>query len=307
LLELACAQAGAVSRSQALEHGLTPGQIEAKLASRRWQSHLPGVYLTFPGLVPPTARVWGALLYAGAGATASAATAAWLYGLRRDLPAQIDVCVPFGRRVTDQFGVGVAARRHLELLRHPTLLPPRTRVEDTVLDLTDKASSADEVVALITGACQRRLTTAARLELSASRRKRLRWRRLVQEVIDDVRDGVHSALERRYRIIERTHGLPTGERNRREGVRGSHRYRDVRYRHFTTVVELDGNAAHPIEDRELDRARDNDVVETAQVTLRYGWRSVAGSPCETAAQVGRVLAARGWQGEVRSCGPDCSR
>ena len=204
-------------------------------------------------------------------------------------------------------GVHVASRRHLEILRHPVAVPPRTRLEETVLDLTDRAADADEVVALITGACQRRLTTADRLGQCARRRKRLRWRDLVGDVLDDVRDGVQSALERRWRRdVEQAHGLPAGKRNHCDGPRGRRRYRDVDYDGFTTVVELDGNAAHPIEDRELDRARDNEVAESAQVTLRYGWKSVAGSPCATAAQVGRVLASRGWQGHLRRCGPGCS-
>jgi hypothetical protein len=142
----------------------------------------------------------------------------------------------------------------------------RTRVEETVLDLVDRAGDLDEVVAVITGACQRRLTTAARLQLSAVRRRRLRRRQLFTEVLDDVRDGVHSALERRYRVIERTHGLPAGERNVAEGTPGHHCYRDVLYRQYATVVELDGNASHPVEHREADRMRDNAVVETAQVT-----------------------------------------
>ena len=171
------AQSGAVSREQALEHGLTLGQIKVLLARRHWQAHLPGVYLCFTGPVSPRAQVWGAVLYAGAGATASLRTAAWLWTLRKDFPPRIDVCVPFGRRVTDQPGIRIATRRNLDALRHPVLLPPRTRVEDTVLDLAERAVHADEVVALLTGACQRRLTTAARLGGCASRRKRLRWAR----------------------------------------------------------------------------------------------------------------------------------
>ena len=117
---------------------------------------------------------------------------------------------------------------------------------------------------------------------------------------------MQSVSERRYFRIERAHGLPTGERNRSEGSRGAHRYRDVRYRKFRVVVELDGNATHPEEDREADRPRDNEVAESSEITLRYGWKSVAGGPCQVAAQVGRVLVSRGWQGHVRGCGPTCS-
>jgi len=305
LIELARAQAGAVSRPQALDRGLTYGQIEALLAAGRWQGHLPGVYLTFTGPVPPHTLVSGALLYAGAGATACLGTAAWLWGLRSDLPLPIEVCVPFVRQVIDQPGLHVASRRHLPTLRHPAAVPPRTRVEQTVLDLVDQAGDIDEVVALITGACQRRLTTAVRLAQAAGARPRLRRRALVGDVLHEVRAGVLSPLERRYYHIERSHGLPTGVRNRAEGPAGRRRYRDVHYVEFTTIVELDGEAAHPAENRELDRARDNEVAEQAQTTLRYGWTSVVGSPCATAAQVGRVLMSRGWQGRLRRCGPGC--
>jgi len=276
------------------------------LARGHWQSHLPGVYLSCTGPVAPRARVWGALLYAGDGATASMGTAGWLWGLRKDFPAQINLCVPFGRLVTDQPGVRIATRRHLEALRHPVLLPARTRVEDTVIDLVERAAQEDEVVALLTGACQRRLTTAARLEAFAARRNRLRWRGLIEDVLGDAQAGVRSALERRYRVIERAHGLPVGERNQAEGPPGQREYRDVRYTEFGTVVELDGNATHPSEDRELDRIRDNAVAESDEVTLRYGWASAVGRPCAVAAQVGRVLTSRGWAGPVRRCGPACT-
>ena len=175
-----------------------------------------------------------------------------------------------------------------------------------MLDLIDRATSADRVMSLITGSCQRRLSTAARLGQAAAGRERLRWRGLVHQVLDDVRDGVQSPLERRWRHdVERAHGLPAGQRNQTEGVPGSHVYRDVCYVEYGTVVELDGKAAHPIENRDLDRARDNDVAERAQVTLRYGWRAVAGNPCLTAAQVGRVLASRGWPGAMKRCGAAC--
>ena len=304
--ELALAQADAISRSQAIDAGVTPGQIEGLLAARRWQSPLPGVYLTFTGPMPPCSRVWGALLYGGVGATACSRTAAWLWGLRPDLPPLIEICVSTERRVIDQRGLHVSSRRHLEMLQHPVLRPLRTRIEETVLDLVNQATSVDEVVAQITGACQRRLTTADRLGHSAANRKRLRWRTLVEEVLADVVDGVQSALERHYLVLERAHGLPAGVRNRAEGTRGRHRYRDVRYGEFAAVVELDGNAAHPMEDREFDRIRDNDIAEHAQVTLRYGWKSVVRSPCVVATQVGRVLTRRGWSGQIRPCGSSCS-
>ena len=139
-------------------------------------------------------------------------------------------------------------------------------------------------------------------------RRRLRWRRLVRDLVADVREGVHSTLERRYRSgVEVAHGLPRGRRNRAEGSLGRREYRDVRYWLWKLVVELDGRAAHPFDLRERDDLRDNALLESEGVrTLRYGWRSVTEEPCRTAAQVARLLRLGGWTGRLRACGPTCT-
>lgn len=300
-------QHGAVSRSQCLEHGLTDGQVEGNLRAGRWRGSLPGVYLSFTGVVPDLTRVWAAVLFGGTGATACGETAAWLVGLREDLPAVVTVAIPFERQMRNRSDVTVHSRRHLDRLRHAVRSPPQTRVEETVLDQVDAARRAERVIDVLTRACQRRLTTAGRLAATASGRSRLRWRALVREVLVDVGDGVHSPLERRWaRNVERSHGLPRGERNRPEGAAGRRRYRDVRYRAWATTVELDGRAAHPDDERERDRARDNATAEDGDVTLRYGWGPVAGDACGCAAQLVRVLRSRGWTGTPRRCGPTCA-
>lgn len=307
--ELARQQAGVVARRQLQALGVPRRVVRTQLRARRWQRPYPGTFVVFTGPLPPLARLWAALLYAGKDSVASHDSAAWLDGLRAELPAVVDVCVPHGRRHrASRTGVRVRQSRHLASRTHPTRTPPRTRLEETVLDLTDAQRAADPVIDLVLRACQRRLTTAARLRQAARRRRRLRWRTLVADLLADVVTGVQSALERRYRRdVERAHGLPRGVRNRAESSRGRRRYRDVRYRRFRLLVELDGQAAHPETWKERDDLRDNEVTELEQArTLRYGWVSVAARPCATAAQVGRLLTAAGWTGRLRACGPDCA-
>ena len=137
----------------------------------------------------------------------------------------------------------------------------------------------------------------------------MRWRGLVRDLLCEVEDGVQSVLERRYRRdVEIAHGLPRGQRNAADVVKGGRRYRDVRYRKYRSVVELDGRATHPEELSELDAWRDNElVIEEGATTLRYGWRSVAGRPCGAAIQVGALLTRNGWTGHLRRCErPDCT-
>ena len=306
--ELSNAQEGVLARRQLTEIGIGRPFVRSQLRGKRWRRVLPGVYATFTGPLPDLARVWAAVLYAGPAAAASHHTAAWLNDLRPDLPERLDVCVAHGHRHRgSRKTVRVRQSRQLSARVHPARLPRQTNLDDTVLDLTDAARSERPVIDVVLRACQQRQTTAARLTLTMRSRKRLRWRGLLKELLTDVRDGVLSTLERRYfRDVERAHGLPPGQRNRADGTGSQRRYRDVRYRRWRLIVELDGRAAHPAEQRELDDLRDNEVAEREERALRYGWRSVTETPCATAAQVARLLTQNGWKGTPIPCSPTCT-
>jgi hypothetical protein len=152
-----------------------------------------------------------------------------------------------------------------------------------------------------------RLTTPDRLAAALARRGRVRWRRPLLAALSDVDDGCHSLLEWHYlNRVERPHGLPRADRQSPTmGVR--RRYRDVHYREYRTVVELDGRVAHPEHRRSLDRQRGNAETEDGNQPLCYGWGDVEESPCDSAVQVGKVLQSGGWSGQPHPCGrPDCA-
>ena len=308
---IAEAQCGIISRCQLLEIGLTPAQAKADVTNGRWQRMHPGVYATFTGSVDPLGRVWAAVLYAGRGAAASHGTALWLSRLLDEPPTIVDVVVPESRRVLAQSGLRVHRRRELNgcdvrYLVNPSALPPRLRVEEAVLDGCGTAT-ASVAVDLVLRATQRRLTTADRLRLSLERRPRHRWRVLLLDVLSEVDDGVASPLERRYRRdVEHGHRLPAGARNQGEPrPAGGRWYRDVRYRPWHVIVELDGREAHPPDGAFRDMRRDNVAALAGESTLRYGWRDVAGDPCGVAVQVGAVLKLGRWTGRPRPCGAGC--
>jgi hypothetical protein len=283
--------------------------VRQQLRHRRWQRALPGTYALFTGPLPPMSRVWAGLLYAGDEAVASHSTAGWLHGLLALLPARVDVQVPHGHwHRGSRPSVQVRQSRHHAARAHPALSPPRTRIEDTVLDLADEMAVGEQVIGLVLAACQRRLTTHFRLRDRLRSRSRARWRKLLNDLLEDVRRGVASPLERSYRRdVEVAHGLPRGERNLSEGGRGRRRYRDVRYRRWGTVVELDGRAAHPDEWQEHDDLRDGELLAAEDArTLRLGWIAVTARPCRTAILVARILRRGGWPGELRRCGSTCN-
>jgi hypothetical protein len=305
--QVAARQEGVVDRRQALSVGLTSSALGRLIAAGRWQSVFPGVSAVHDQPVGELARVWAAVLYVGRGgapALASGVAALWLAGVVDECPAVLEVTTSATRRVRRQVGLRVRVRA--AVVAHPTLQPPRQRLEDALLDVIGGATRPDRVVDLVLRAGQRRLTTADRLRVAAEERPRLRWRELVNAMCAELGAGVHSVLERRYRRdVELAHGLPRGTRNEAELVDGSRWYRDVRYRGWRVLVELDGRGAHPVEEAFRDRRRDNRATRAGDLSLRYGWREVVGAPCGVAAEVAAVLQGQGWTGRPRPCGPDC--
>jgi hypothetical protein len=194
----------------------------------------------------------------------------------------------------------------IDAARHPVRIPPQTRVEETVIDLTQVAASLEEAAGWITRACGRRFTRPERVAATLAVRKKARWRAELLGVLADVGAGAHSPLELRFlRDVERAHSLPPAVRQYAVRLNGATRYEDVRYAAFGVVVELDGRAAHTDDARWRDMRRDNASVADGRRVLRYGWGDVTGNPCAVAAQVATVLQAAGWRGQPRPCRPDC--
>ncbi|WP_053205256.1 type IV toxin-antitoxin system AbiEi family antitoxin domain-containing protein [Jiangella muralis] len=304
--DLLAAQCGVVSRAQALAAGLTVDRIRWLVESGRWRRVHAHTFVTFTGPLPFEAQVWAAVLRAGAGAVASHRTAAYLDGLCDEPGPVIHVTVPADRYVGGKIdGVRVHYAHRLPRTRHPAATPPRTRVDETVLDLVDVAPHSREAEGWVTAACQRRLTTPERLADALGRRKKIRWRPMTEAMLADVASGAQSPLELRHlRRVERAHGLPTGHRQQRiAGQRVI--WIDVDYEPYHLRVELDGRLGHTGEGRFRDHHRDNHATVDGHATLRYGHADVFGDPCGVAAEQARVLTARGWTGTVRSCRPGC--
>lgn len=302
---IARGQDDVIARPQLLAAGLTRSQVSRYLANRRWQVLFPGVYLTHTGPVSRRSVAWAGLLYAGAGAALSHGTALWWDGIVDEPPGAIDLTIPSARRVAPQPGLRVHRSSAIAARTHPSRVPVRTRIEESVLDHLESAE-AQGVIDVLTRATQRRLTTAPRLRAALAQRARHPQRSLIAQILADVDVGAASPLEHRYlRDVERPHALPPATRNQADRTGAGNRYHDVRYRTWAVVVELDGRAAHPITEAFRDLRRDNSLVLAGETVLRFGWVDVATRPCAVAGQVGQVLRRGGWAGRPRPCGPRC--
>jgi very-short-patch-repair endonuclease len=301
-------QADAIARRQSAEVGIGQDRMRNRMRSGRWQRLQRGVYAAFSGEPSRETVLWAALLRAGPDATLSHQTAAERHGLIDEPSSLITITVPASRHPAQAKIPGVTIHRSDAILRtrHPAMLPPCTRVEDTVLDLIQLAATFDDAYAWICRAIGRRRTTPDRIRIAMAARKKMRWRKEIAAALGDAADGALSVLEYRYvHRVERPHGLPVARRQARIRHGTGNRYLDNLYAEYGVCVELDGTAAHPADEQWRDKRRDNANAVNGLVTLRFGLLDLGERRCETAASVATLLRRHGWTGSPRACGGAC--
>src|SRR3712207_2225746 len=162
LLELADLQAGVLSTRQLRGYGLPRRAVERLVRQEHWRRLDRSVYLTQPQEPSWTALGWAGGLLGGCEARLGGTGGALLHDLLPTAPTPITVLVPL-----DQ----VTRSRHPWCFRRESPgvresrspgSPPRTTVEDTVLDLCDE-STPSQVIGWVTQAVQSRRTTVAHL------------------------------------------------------------------------------------------------------------------------------------------------
>jgi hypothetical protein len=307
------AQCGIVDRRQALRLGFSTRQIERRLSSGKWRRVHEGVYATFSGPLSREARLWAAVRRAGDGAMLSHQTAAEVQGLI-DRPASGDIhlTVDIRRRPVQRKPIrGIVIHRSGQSRpQFPNSWKlPRTRVEDTVLDLVSAAATFEQGYSWIARAVSRDLVTIAMLRATLAERRRVRWRTWLADALEDSGEGVNSSLERRYvRDVEQAHGLPEAQRQARRTLGGRTHYKDNWYSEYRVVVEIDGPAYHQGDRAAADKDRDNlNLAADAAQTFRFGPVGVTERACESAALVAATLRRNGWTGNPHPCDrPDCT-
>jgi hypothetical protein len=180
---------------------------------------------------------------------------------------------------------------------------PRTRVEDTVLDLVATAVTFDDAYTWVSRAVAERLTAVGMLRAALDARQRMRWRGWLTEALSDAEDGVQFPLERRYlRDVERAHGLPEAKRQARSAIGGRTHYKDNLYEKYGICVEIDGLTYHRAERAQKDKDRDNLNLAAGDIkTYRFGPVNVTERACESAAMVAESLRRNGWEGQPHPC------
>ncbi|OFB44733.1 hypothetical protein BA059_02075 [Mycolicibacterium sp. (ex Dasyatis americana)] len=293
-------QAGTISRRQALDAGMKQHDIRRLLRRNEWARVHDGVYVDHTGPLSWLQRAWAAVLYA-------APAALCLESALSDEGSVIHVGVARKRTsLAEPPGVRIYHFVHLEerVLWH--VGPPRMRYEEAALEVACRATSEFDAIAVLANACQSRRTTARRLLRTLDARRRVRRRRWMRAILLDIAEGTCSVLEHGYLSrVERAHGLPRADRQKRSASSIGVRYRDNEYGQ-RLVVELDGRMFHDsLSARNKDFERDLDAAVEGLSTVRLSYRQVFDRPCRTAAKVAQVMRRHGIEVGGRVCGPGC--
>lgn len=291
-------QSGVLSLGQLRAYGQSKADLAANVAGGRWQRVLPGVYATFTGPLPRSARLAAALLYGGKHAILSHRSAAEEWGLVPIADRPVEITVPYTSSAISQLPFVVVHRSRA--LAHTTLAttPPRTRGADTIVDLAVSQETAREATLLVVDLVSRSSISLEAVENCVTQRPPYRYRAAIRNGLGLVRNGLMSALEVEYlQLVEDEHGLPRGDRQTPSVVDGKTLWEDVTYdSHGAAVtVRLDGRATHAVAGIAFrDRRRDNAAELAGRARLVYGWNEVHTEPCAVADEVRQVLLREGW-------------
>lgn len=293
---LARRQHGVVTRAQATALGLSARTWTSRLQGGRYLAMFPGVVRE--AAVPDTweARAMAAQLALGGDAVLARNSAARLLDL--DVPTATDdrMHLLVGDRTFPALS-DLAVHRTRQLgevdVSHVGPLGTTTPTR-TVVDL---AASLGPVALrrTIADAVRRELTSATHLRATAERLGRVRGKRRLLELVDELspldRD-CRSALETEFlRLMRRAGRPPTAMNHPVVDATGRRRVLDAAYLPEKLPIELDSRLAHgTLLDWHDDLRRENAVVLTGwQAFLRFSWDDVTRRGAEVVATVLRAL------------------
>ncbi len=192
---LRATQSGVLSRTQALECGITPSGLQHRLRPGGvWQRLLPGVYLTATGQPTWEQQQVAALLQAGPDGLITGPAALVNYGLQRSVPRIVDVLVPPERQRTGSGFVRLHRTRRIPasaICDGPLRFAPAERaVADTARALADRV----EARAVVASAVQRGRCTIAQLAAEL-RDGPVRGSASLRAVLAEVIAGIRSVPE----------------------------------------------------------------------------------------------------------------
>jgi very-short-patch-repair endonuclease len=238
---IAASQRSLVTTEQLAECAMGKDAVAHRVKSQRFHPVFHGVYSVGCGELPPLARELAALLAVGAKSFLSHQSAAFVWGLRKSPPAEVEVSV-VGRCCESRKGIRVHRIQAIdkrELRRHEGLWvssPARAVLEVAA------GASPNEIADLVDAGVSGRRFTPVEVKALLRRHRGRRGAARVAAVLGDesAMAITRSRAEKAFLQLIRESGLPMPEVNKPLG-----RYvPDFMWREQRLIVEIDSYGFH---------------------------------------------------------------
>ena len=306
LTALRLAQDQVLSRTQLAEIGIDRHAIAHRVRTHRWRTVGPRVVVFATGELTWRQRLWVAILHGGPTSALAGLTGAEADGLQGFHSSTLHIVVPHGADGTDLVdkvaGVTVRvrqSRRLSESVVHPTHIPRRLRLPESVVGAASLADTDERARLLMIAPVQQRLLLPGDLRSAIDDRIRVRRRRLLVETVDDVEGGAHSLPEAEWTKALRRFGLPEPSRQHKVQRADGTWYLDADFEEFLVGVEINGSQHQVAGTVLLDDHRRNVLGTGGRLVITIGSHIVRHHPGRAVVATAAALLSRGWVPEPR--------
>ena len=293
--ELATVQADVATRRQLLDLGLTADQIEAQIEGGRWRQVNEAVIVMHNGPLTQEQRVWVVSLSAPEPSALCGLTATARSGLVGFETEVVHVLVQRGAKMLPLPGIPVKVHESRRFTAEDifTINPPfRVSIARAVIDAAVWSRPAQMAARILVAGVQQRLVTPRDLGEELEKAGKVRHRRLLRLLLNDLEGGAQALSEVEFLRFCRRHRLPRPEMNHRTDVAGRRRYLDAVFTMPDGRVvraEIDGGVHLKLAVRWRDTLRENDMVIDGKAPLKFVSAAIYADDPVAIAQLRRAL------------------
>ncbi|MBJ7287900.1 DUF559 domain-containing protein [Williamsia sp.] len=272
---------GVVTRSQALDVGLSSSAIGRLVDSGTWTRVGNGVYFATDRDMSHRARMRIACARAGTRSVLSGASAAWWHRIEPRPPRTITVTTPRTRHATELPGMQILLR---DLRSEDVVERANLRVTSVPLTVLDAAAVTGSKV--LDSALLRGQVSLEQLIAAHRRYPGRRGATASERMLNAAASGARSEAERILVRLLRGSGISGWVAN--QTVCGYPV--DVMFAEQKVIVEIDGMAFHSdAEAFQHDRTRQNVLVANGWTILRFTWADLTDRPHHVVAQIRAIV------------------
>jgi hypothetical protein len=288
-------QQGLSTRLQLQALGLSRRHIDAQLDGGRWRALNEHVIVTHNGPLTFAQRLWAVDLSAPGLHAMAGRTAMQMWGVTGFETQTVQLLVPRGGHVLPVADVAVEIHESRRFGPDDVVhgrAPQLVRLARAAVDAAAWSDDTWTAFRILVAPVQQRRLRAPALQAEIAMATRLRYRRQLLSLANDLCGGAEALSEVEFLRFCRRHGLPRPTCQRRMDSGGRWRYLDatfVRCDGTLLRVEIDGGIHLSLAVRSRDTLKDNEANLDRRLVLRFASAAIYADDPQALAQIRRGL------------------